>query len=186
MTKNKTLIYLLPLLMFFALAGLLFSSLGNDPRLLPSAKLGKMLPDFALPSLYGQETLTAESVSGDAFLLNVWATWCPSCRVEHPVLNQLAEKGVDIIGLNYKDDEGEARAYLKQLGNPYKVVVRDDSGDLGLDLGVYGAPETYIVNSDNRIVYRHVGIVTMENWQSTLRPIYNSARKNTTLREVSQ
>jgi cytochrome c biogenesis protein CcmG/thiol:disulfide interchange protein DsbE len=177
MAEKKTLIYLLPLLIFIALAGLLFSSLNNDPRLLPSAKLGKMLPDFSLPSLYGDDILTAETVSGEVFLLNIWATWCPSCRVEHPVLNKLAKEGVSIYGLNYKDDAEEARSYLKELGNPYKIVIRDDSGDFGLDLGVYGAPETYIVDANNRIIYRHVGVVNEENWASTLQPMYEGARK---------
>ena len=186
MAEKKTLIYLLPLLVFFALAGLLFSSLGNDPRLLPSAKLGQTLPDFSLPSLYGDETLTAESVSGEAFLLNIWATWCPSCRVEHPVLNLLAKEGVNIYGLNYKDNATEALSYLKQLGNPYEIVIRDDSGDFGLDLGVYGAPETYIVDANNRIIYRHVGVVTEENWVSTLQPLYEGARKKLSAKKVEQ
>ena len=175
MAEKKTLIYLLPLLIFFALAALLFSSLGNDPRLLPSAKLGKTMPSFTLPDLNSEEQLTAESISGKPFLLNVWATWCPSCRVEHPVLNQLAREGVNIYGLNYKDEANEALSYLKQLGNPYQLVIRDDDGDLGLDLGVYGAPETYIVDGNNRIIYRHVGVVTLENWASTLQPLYERA-----------
>jgi len=186
MAEKKTLIYLLPLLVFFALAGLLFSSLGNDPRLLPSAKIGKTLPDFTLPSLYGDETLTAESISGEVFLLNIWATWCPSCRVEHPVLNELAQEGVNIYGLNYKDDAKGALSYLNQLGNPYKIVIRDDSGDFGLDLGVYGAPETYIVDANNRIVYRHVGVVTKENWVSTLQPLYEAAREELSVKQVGQ
>ena len=185
MAKNKTLLYLLPLLIFVALAGLLFSSLGNDPRHLPSARLGKSLPEFSLPALYGKETLTKKSILGEPSLLNVWATWCPSCRVEHPVLNQLAAEGINIYGLNYKDHAGEARTYLKQLGNPYKKVIRDDSGDMGLDLGVYGAPETYIIGADGTIIYRHVGVVTMENWQSVLSPLYIKAQSSSGISEVS-
>lgn len=170
--KNKTLLYLLPLLLFVALGALLYNSLGNDPRLLPSAKVGKSLPEFSLPALGSEEILTADAFRGEPFLLNVWATWCPSCRVEHPVLNQLAASGINIYGLNYKDQEGEALNYLSQLGNPYKQVIRDDNGDLGLDLGVYGAPETYIIGADNTIIYRHVGVVTLENWQTVLKPLY--------------
>lgn len=152
------------------------NSLGKDPQLLPSVKIGKNLPAFSLPVL-GDETqfISQDTLKGEVFLLNVWATWCPSCRIEHPVLNQLAQQGVVIYGLNYKDQNKEAETYLNTLGNPYKKVISDSKGDLGLDLGVYGAPETYLVGADGIILYRHVGVITEENWLSTLKPLYDRA-----------
>jgi len=113
-------------------------------------------------------------------MLNVWATWCPSCRIEHPVLNQLAAEGVIIYGLNYKDTPDDALNYLQTLGNPYKKVISDTRGDLGLDLGVYGAPETYLVDANGIIIYRHVGVVTQENWLSTLKPLLEQSRRTAT------
>lgn len=184
MSDNKTFLYMLPLVVFVWLAILLYSSLDKDPRLLPSARLGQVLPAFSLPSLYGEQTISNQSMMGEASLVNVWATWCPSCRVEHPVLNQLAEEGVVIYGLNYKDDPVEARKYLEQLGNPYKKVIQDLSGDLGLDLGVYGAPETYVVGADGTIIYRHVGVVSLENWRSILLPLYQKAQIHSPSKEA--
>lgn len=177
MSQKKNWFYLLPLLIFIVLGVLLLSSLGKDPQLLPSAKLGKPLPNFTLPVL-GEEELfiSAEQLKGQVFMLNVWATWCPSCRIEHPVLNQLAAEGVVIYGLNYKDRPDEALNYLQTLGNPYKNVISDTQGDLGLDLGVYGAPETYLVDANGIIIYRHVGVVTQENWLSTLKPLLDQSK----------
>lgn len=182
MNPQKNWLYLLPLFVFIALGLLLMNSLGKDPQLLPSVKIGKSLPAFSLPVL-GDETqlISQNTLKGEVFLLNVWATWCPSCRIEHPVLNQLAQQGVVIYGLNYKDQNKEAETYLKTLGNPYKKVISDSRGDLGLDLGVYGAPETYLVGADGIILYRLVGVITKENWLSTLKPLYDQARASNTV-----
>ena len=181
MNPKKTWLYLLPLLVFVVLGALLLNSLGKDPQLLPSAKLGKPLPNFKLPVL-GKEGsfISAGQLKGQVFMLNVWATWCPSCRIEHPVLNQLAAEGVIIYGLNYKDTPDDALNYLQTLGNPYKKVISDTRGDLGLDLGVYGAPETYLVDANGIIIYRHVGVVTQENWLSTLKPLLEQSRRTGT------
>ena len=179
MEKSKVWIFLAPLGVFIALAALLFNSLGNDPRLLPSAKLGRPVPVFNLPVLGAvSEEFSQENLKGHVSLLNVWATWCPSCRVEHPVLNQLAESGVVIYGLNYKDKSEEALNYLQQLGNPYQKVIYDKKGDLGLDLGVYGAPETYIIDAEGLIVYRHVGVVSDEVWVTVLKPLMDAAAQS--------
>ena len=181
MDKSKVWIFLAPLGIFLALAVLLFNSLGNDPRLLPSAKLGRPVPVFNLPVLgEGLERFSQEDLKGEVSLLNIWATWCPSCRVEHPVLNQLAESGVVIYGLNYKDQSQAAQGYLHELGNPYKKVIFDKKGDLGLDLGVYGAPETYIIDAEGLIVYRHVGVVSEEVWETILKPLMAAAAKSKT------
>lgn len=183
MNPKKTWLYLLPLLIFIVLGALLMSSLGKDPQLLPSAKLGKHLPTFNLPILGEPGILFgAEQLKGEVFMLNVWASWCPSCRIEHPVLNQLAAEGVIIYGLNYKDTQEDALEYLQALGNPYKKVISDTRGDLGLDLGVYGAPETYLVDANGIIIYRHVGVVSQDVWLSTLKPRLEHA-KNTAIDE---
>jgi cytochrome c biogenesis protein CcmG/thiol:disulfide interchange protein DsbE len=105
-------------------------------------------------------------------LLNVWATWCVSCRVEHPYLHQLADLGVLIYGVNYKDDDADAMRWLDQLGNPYVANIVDSEGTLGLDLGVYGAPETYLVDAAGVIRYRHVGVVDDRVWRTILQPLY--------------
>lgn len=109
---------------------------------------------------------------GKPFLLNVWATWCPTCYAEHQYLNELAAQGITIIGLNYKDSSEKAIKWLKDLGNPYQVVIKDEKGSLGLDLGVYGAPETFIVDAKGVIHYRHIGDVNANTWQQKLLPIY--------------
>jgi cytochrome c biogenesis protein CcmG/thiol:disulfide interchange protein DsbE len=110
---------------------------------------------------------------GEPLLLNVWATWCPTCYAEHQYLNQLAGKGVKIIGMNYKDQRDKAVKWLNDLGNPYLISLFDGNGMLGLDLGVYGAPETFLIDANGVIRYRHVGDVNPRNWKETLEPMYN-------------
>ncbi|MEM9256182.1 MAG: DsbE family thiol:disulfide interchange protein [Pseudomonadota bacterium] len=161
-----------PLLCFVVLALFLFRGLALDPRELPSALIDQPMPAFQLPRLGRAETIGREQLVGDVSLLNVWATWCVSCRVEHPYLVQLAERGVPIIGLNYKDDDVDALQWLQNLGDPYTVNIADRDGTLGLDLGVYGAPETYLLDSRGVIRYRHVGVVDERVWNDQLQPLY--------------
>lgn len=165
----------IPLVLFVALAGLFFSVLKDDsydPQALPSALIDKPLPAFNLPLLADESQLvSAENLKGEVALLNVWATWCGSCRVEHPYLNRLAkQEGVVIYGLNYKDDSDEARKWLQSLGNPYRLNIVDKDGRLGLDLGVYGAPETYLVDKDGVIRFKHVGVVDDRVWLEKFKP----------------
>ena len=160
----------IPLLAVIALGALLFRGLSLDPTALPSALIGKPLPGFQLQDLQSGEILARDAIIGQPMLVNVWATWCYSCRVEHPFLLELAASGIKIVGLNYKDDSQKAVAWLADLGDPYALSLADTEGTLGLDLGVYGAPETYVVDSGGRIQYRHVGVVDAEVWQSTLSP----------------
>ena len=162
----------LPLLAFFVLAGFLFRGLSLDPTALPSARVGGPLPAFSLPDLHGDAPLSADSLKGEVSLLNVWATWCYSCRVEHPFLLSLAKQGVPIYGLNYKDEADKALEWLVQLGDPYTRTIVDAEGTLGLDLGVYGAPETYVVDAEGVVRYRHVGIVDETVWANTLAPFF--------------
>jgi len=162
----------LPLVIFAVLALFLFRGLSLDPKELPSALIDKPLPDFALYSLGGEGALAREDVIGEVSLLNVWATWCVSCRVEHPYLLELAQSGVAIFGLNYKDEDAAARQWLEQLGDPYRLNIADREGSLGLDLGVYGAPETFLLDDQGVVRYRHVGVVDERVWRNTLQPIY--------------
>jgi cytochrome c biogenesis protein CcmG/thiol:disulfide interchange protein DsbE len=162
----------LPLFLFAVLALFLFRGLGLDPSEMPSALIDRPLPAFELPALGEQRTLSRTDVTGQPALLNVWATWCVSCRVEHPYLKQLAQQGVPIYGINYKDNDTDALRWLQELGNPYRFNIADREGTLGLDLGVYGAPETYLLDGDGVIRYRHVGVVDEKAWQSVLEPLY--------------
>jgi cytochrome c biogenesis protein CcmG/thiol:disulfide interchange protein DsbE len=162
----------LPLLLFVAVAIFLFRGLSLDPQELPSALIDKPMPSFSLPALRGDRVLTRADVTGEASLFNVWATWCVSCRVEHPYLQQLADSGVPIYGINYKDDDADALAWLQELGDPYRANIVDREGTLGLDLGVYGAPETYVVDAEGVIRYRHVGVVDGRVWEPILRPVF--------------
>lgn len=167
--------YALPLLVFVGLAILLGSRLGTDPTELPSARIGKVMPDFSLSDLAAPEkVLTTADIKGQVLFLNVWATWCISCQVEHPVLKHMAEAGVPIVGINYKDYREAAQKYLELHGNPFRFTVYDDKGDLGLDLGVYGAPETYLLDKEGNIRYRYIGVLDAEKWETVLKPRYEA------------
>tara|TARA_B100001063_G_scaffold245358_1_gene280866 strand:+ start:4018 stop:4539 length:522 start_codon:yes stop_codon:yes gene_type:complete len=141
------------------LSVLLFRGLSLDPTSLPAARLGQIFPEFAKLELQSGEVISFVDLYQRPALVNVWATWCYSCRIEHPYLLELGKSGVPIYGLNYKDDPVKARGWLAQLGDPYRLNIVDDEGSLGLDLGVYGAPETYVIDRDGKIVHRHVGIL---------------------------
>ena len=143
----KRWIMVVPLAVFLLVAVFLYKGLFLKPDELPSAMIGKPFPAFALASVQGDRNLTQADLLGRPALVNVWGTWCPSCKVEHPYLNQLAEQGVVIHGVNYKDDNGAALKWLAEYHNPYQLDIRDEQGTLGLDLGVYGAPETTWVSS---------------------------------------
>ena len=149
----------IPLLSFAVLAGLLFRGLSIDPTELPAARLGQPFPDFDQPELKSGNQISVVALAERPALVNVWATWCYSCRVEHPYLLTLAEQGVPIYGLNYKDEPVKAIEWLSHLGDPYQLNVVDVEGSVGLDLGVYGAPETYVLDSAGHIAHRHVGVL---------------------------
>lgn len=166
---KRVLVFALPLLAFLALAFLFLSRLGENSEELPTALAGKPLPVFSLPSLDGSTHITQDDLRGP-LLINVWATWCPSCYEEHPYLLELAKGGVNIVGLNYKDDSAAARQFLAERGSPYRQVIVDAEGRLGLDLGVYGAPETFVVDEAGVIRHRLVGVVTPENFAAEIAP----------------
>ncbi|WP_028694500.1 DsbE family thiol:disulfide interchange protein [Pseudomonas cremoricolorata] len=164
----------LPLAVFLLLAVFLYKGLFLKPDELPSAMIGKPFPSFSLQSVQGERTLTERDLLGKPALVNVWGTWCPSCKVEHPYLNQLAEQGVVIHGINYKDDNPAALKWLAEFHNPYQLNIDDAQGTLGLDLGVYGAPETFLVDAKGVIRYKHVGVVDATVWREQLAPRYQS------------
>lgn len=155
-----------PLIFCFILGILFVKGLSLNPTDLPSAKIGKAFPSFNLPDLRDSTKKVSEkSLTGTVRLVNVWATWCPTCKQEHSFLNKLATtEGVEIVGINYKDERNKAVQWLKRYGDPYSFNVYDVKGSLGLDLGVYGAPETYIVDVNGVIQYRHVGEVNADVW----------------------
>lgn len=168
----------LPLIIFLALVAAFLVQLqrnaqGDDPKTLESALVGKPVPAKTLTDLLSTKTFD-ESLfkQGKPLLLNVWATWCPTCYAEHQYLNHLAKQGVPIIGLDYKDNSEKAVKWLHDLGNPYQVVLKDEKGSFALDLGVYGAPETFILDGKGVIHYRYAGDVNERVWQEKLQPIY--------------
>ena len=168
----------IPLIIFLAVAPFLWRAIGHDPSVLPSALIGKPLPDFKLPTIEDENKMVtkADLMNGEPFLLNVWATWCVSCRVEHPYLLKLSQRGIAVYGLDYRDDRAEATKWLERYHNPYKISLFDQDGDLVLDLGVYGAPETFLVDAEGIIRYRHVGVVNEEVWRSKLAPLFHSEK----------
>ncbi|MGX9741089.1 DsbE family thiol:disulfide interchange protein [Pseudocitrobacter corydidari] len=174
----------LPLALFLALAVALLWQLmrnagGDDPTSLESALIGKPVPAFRLESLSNPGEVYDRSVlvSGKPLLLNVWATWCPTCRAEHQFLNQLSAQGVRVVGMNYKDDRQKAVDWLNRLGNPYSLSLFDGNGMLGLDLGVYGAPETFLIDGQGVIRWRHAGALDDRVWREQLAPLWRQYSK---------
>jgi cytochrome c biogenesis protein CcmG/thiol:disulfide interchange protein DsbE len=165
--------YLLPLAVFVLLVGFLAVGLQRDPKLLPSPLIDKPAPAFSLPRLDDPAKLLGTAdLQGKVWLLNVWASWCVACRIEHPLLVDLAGTGtVPIIGLNYKDKRDEALAWLGKHGNPYLVSIMDAQGQVGIDFGVYGVPETFVIDKQGVIRMKHVGPVTPEVLREQILPL---------------
>jgi len=163
----------LPLIVFIALGVVLYRGLFLKPQELPSALVGKPIPSFNLFALKDESrALTPSDLTGDIVLLNVWATWCPSCRYEHPYLLDLAKsEQVKLYGLNYKDERELAKKWLVDLGDPYEFSIFDDKGRLGLDLGVYAAPETFVIDHHGIIRKRFAGPIDAKVWQKEFAPL---------------
>ncbi len=175
----KSLRLIIPLIIFVVIAGFLYVGLSRDPRELPSPLVGKPAPPFSLMQLHAPDKkLSTADMKGQVWLLNVWASWCVSCRVEHPLLVQLAQSNVvPVIGLNYKDKVPEGLAWLTQNGDPYKLSVVDADGRVGIDWGVYGVPETFVVDKNGVVRYKHIGPVTAEALQKTILPLVRELQK---------
>lgn len=169
----RRLVLLIPLVLFLGLAVFLYRGLYLNPESLPSALIGKNFPAFNLPSVEDdQRMITEQALLGRPALVNVWGTWCVACKVEHPVLNKIAQQGVPIIGVNYKDQNTDAREWLATFHDPYVLNINDAKGTLGLDLGVYGAPETFLIDRQGVIRYKLVGEVSEQVWEEELKPRY--------------
>ena len=168
----KRWILLLPLVIFLGVAVFLYRGLYLDPAELPSALIDKPFPEFSLRDVQSDRLITRADLLGKPALVNVWGTWCVACRVEHPVLNKLAQQGVVIYGINYKDVNADALKWLKDFHNPYQLNIRDDEGSLGLNLGVYGAPETFLIDSRGIIRHKFVGVVDETVWREQLAGLY--------------
>ena len=169
-----TMRFLIPLFVFVVIVCFSFFGLGlKDRDKLPSALIGKPFPDFESKSLFDpDEAIVRDDVVGRPTLVNVWATWCPTCKAEHAELNKISETtDLQMIGINYKDDRLKAINWLTEHGNPFDKVLEDPTGDLGIELGVYGAPETFILDRSGSIVYKRVGAITNRVWEDQIRSI---------------
>jgi len=165
--------YLLPLLVFVVMAGFLAIGLKLDPREVPSPLIGKPAPAFDLPQLATpDQRLAAKDLRGQVWLLNVWASWCAACRQEHPLLVELSKSGqVKLYGLNYKDKREDALRWLANFGDPYLKSISDTDGLVGIDYGVYGVPETFVIDKQGVIRHKQIGPVTAESLRDTLLPL---------------
>ena len=170
-------------LAFLLFAGVLFVAVFNDDdaSVVPSALIGRAVPQFDLPALEGSDVpgfATRDFGKGEVIIVNVWASWCVPCRAEHPLLKSLAaEGGVALYGINYKDAAAAASRFLRELGNPFARIGADRSGRVGLDWGVYGVPETYIVDGQGRIAYKHVGPLTRDALEQKILPAIQKAKR---------
>ena len=171
--------FLIPLALFFVLAGFLAVGLGLNPREVPSPFIGKPAPAFALPRLDNPAaTMRREDLLGKTWVLNVWASWCGPCRDEHPLVVDFARTGgVPVIGLNYKDKGPAAQAWLRQLGDPYTATLVDADGRTGIDWGVYGVPETFVIDKQGIVRFKHVGPLTRAVVQAKLAPLVRELSK---------
>jgi len=170
---SKSFRYLIPLILFAALAALLVFGLGNDPRKVPSPLIGKPAPTFSLPELTDPgRSVTDADLKGKISLVNVWASWCSSCRAEHQALMALSDiPDFQIVGLNWKDDATDASQVLRVTGNPYDMIAYDPDNTVGIDWGVYGAPETFVVDRNGIIRYKQIGPIDSKVWEKTLQPL---------------
>lgn len=172
--------FILPLALFLVLALLLWRGLAQDPGRLPSALVGKPVPAFSLTTLQDPEKeLSEQSLHGKIALLNVWASWCYACALEHPLLMKLAQsKRVAVYGLNYRDERAQAKNWLQQHGDPFALTFFDGAGRVAIEWGVYGTPETYLIDQKGIIRYRHVGLLDARTWEQTLLPLIEQLEKN--------
>lgn len=177
--SRRRLLYAAPAAGFASLAGILALGISHDPSKLPSALIGKAVPEFSLPPVQGRTLgLSSDDLHGEVSLVNVFASWCVACRIEHPFLLQLAkDKSVPINGLNYKDQSEDAARWLNTFGDPYTRTGADRDGRVAIDFGVYGVPETFVVSADGHIAYKQVGPVTEQALTETILPLVERLRR---------
>lgn len=177
---KSSLRFVLPLGIFAVLAGFLFVGLGLNPREVPSPFIGKPAPSFQLTQLaQPAQKFSPQQMQGQVWLLNVWASWCVACRIEHPLLVDLAKKDViPIIGLNYKDKPDAALGWLARFGDPYKLSIVDPDGRVGIDYGVYGVPETFLIDKAGVIRFKQIGPITEDAWRNKILPLVHQLRQS--------
>jgi cytochrome c biogenesis protein CcmG, thiol:disulfide interchange protein DsbE len=171
---------LIPLAVFLVIAVFLGVGLTRDPRKLPSTMIDRPAPQFTLKQVSAPDkTFSPADMKGQVWMLNVWASWCTACRVEHPLLVEIARsKAVPLIGLDYKDQPEDAVKFLAQQGNPYMLSALDLEGRVGIDYGVYGVPETFIIDKNGRIRHKQIGPITPEDLQQTILPLIAELKRS--------
>ena len=176
--RRRPILFILPVALFALVGAFLALGLTRDPGTLPSALVGKPVPIFRLPPLPGRDErgFASSDVGGQPMLINVFASWCVPCRIEQPVLEGLAARGVVIQGINYKDKPADAIAWLAELGDPFQRIGADRDGRVGIEFGVYGVPETYVIDREGRIAYRFVGPLQPRDVEETILPLLEKLR----------
>ena len=166
---------ILPLLVFLVVGVFLFLSLNSDPNKLPSPLVGKKFPEIEGTDFYSNETVKLNDLmDNNLTLVNVWASWCVTCRKEHQVIMNIAKNNsLKLIGINYKDTKSDGREYLKVMGNPFDEIVFDPNGEIGMELGVYATPETFLISREGLIIHKHIGEITKEIWNENFLPLIN-------------
>ncbi|MFA7503476.1 MAG: DsbE family thiol:disulfide interchange protein [Burkholderiaceae bacterium] len=169
----RSLRFIIPLLLFAAIGMFLYKGLSNDPRIIPSPLVGKPAPDFSLPILGADgRAWGPEEMRGKVWLLNIWGSWCAACQIEHPLFNQIARDGtLPLVGLAWKDDPQASARWLDRLGDPYTVVISDIQGRAAIDYGVYGAPESFLIDKRGVIRFKQTGPFSPESIRDTLMPL---------------
>ena len=182
--------FLIPLIVFVGFIIMLYLRLGQPTDIVTNTALERPVPTFELPLLFDtSRMMTNDNLPEQPFLMNIWGSWCPTCIVEHPFLMQLEERGVNLVGVNYKDDIGDALGYLNRGGDPFSMSIQDLSGQFALDLGLTGAPETFVVDGQGIIRQHIVGEINESNWQSRIMPclmVLNEADKKNVSPDPSQ
>jgi cytochrome c biogenesis protein CcmG/thiol:disulfide interchange protein DsbE len=168
----RSLRFLIPVILFSAIAWFLLKGLERDPRQVPSPLIGKPAPEFSLPLLKSEGQWSPQALKGQVWMLNVWGSWCAACQIEHPLLNELARnKTVSMVGLAWKDKREDSLKWLDRFGDPYSVVISDLNGRVAIDWGVYGAPESFVIDKQGIIRYKQIGPFTPEIIRDELLPL---------------
>lgn len=184
--------FLIPFIIFLALMVMMFFRLGKSTEIIPSNALNKPVPEFSLPLLDERSLTDSAPVVSNAdlpkqpYLINIWGSWCPTCKIEHPYLMQLKEEGVPIVGINYKDEPEEALTYLSERGDPFAINIQDLSGGFAIDLGLTGAPETFLVDKQGNIRQHIVGEINEQNWQDRILPCLQTLNNTTEQSKIAE
>ncbi|MFW2176202.1 MULTISPECIES: DsbE family thiol:disulfide interchange protein [unclassified Moraxella] len=177
--RKQQLWFIIPLLVFLVAIGLFYTRLGKDTTVVTNTSLNRPLPSFSLPDLTNpSQMLNQSQLPKQPFLLNVWASWCVTCKIEHPFLLQMSKAGVPIVGVNYKDEAKDALAYLNEHQDPFAINVQDKDGKLGIDLGLTGVPESFVVDSQGKIRQHILGEINEERYNKQVLPCLTALRDN--------